>query len=770
MPTSDELVVQVTGAHGPKGAPDMSRPFDPVLSQQDVPCTAEAATCYFSGGYKCDYANGMWPVSSMHADHWYEMKPGSPAVCAHGNREFSFLASKRADTKKLVLMLQAGGICWDAKTCGDPQARQVSIDSLLDMVPNPGTGTVRELAPTVPRALSSAPVSPSGQSSFEAGLLDRDPSNYFAEWSAVVVPDCTGDLHLGNRSYSYDSGQTTCITAHHKGSVNTGEAIKWVQENFKDLSHILLVGSGLPKSHASGGPSAVIWASYLAEVYPHAVVRTVTDSSLVLNGPRAGDFLHDDPWGSVHARIPKWDTYPPDTTDPEGLLRVAPNGGFLAPPPEEWNLWEDSLTDLYRLMGRVMPKLGFTELTTAQDAVQKDFFVVTGGKPDGVDCCLDGCGCARAQPHGVRGGTLDWDKTLKVALLQRHERARNNYRFFMHHDENSAEHFLLMDSASYTSSSGSVKLKDWLQEFVESTITLVNELDSRTQRTMTKVETTLPGSVVCADCLSGVLGAVGPGQSATAPTLPEHHEKCLMSWGQGENFYKVAPKFDTDWMALWSLNGGDAPDVMQEFTQQGHAKRSTYRFAHEYHVRPGETMESIAERFGTTVENLLKLNQNLITHVHNPKRVQTGDVLCLAPHFHQTKDQMGLPICPSDRQTFGDGGGEGEGDDDISPEQLIDEVVMGGDAIASSAFCQESDTPYACNGETDGMHQGVDPACFEALERSLSDNMPPPSVRQACQSVDDAVNNDLSVDEIANMFPASCKIALFTHLGIPCPR
>ena len=138
--------MQVTGAHGPKGAPDMSRPFDPVLSQQDVPCTAEAATCYFSGGYKCDYGNGMRNVSSMQADLWYQMKPGSPAVCAHGNREFSFLASKRADTKKLVLMLQAGGICWDAKTCGDPQARQVSIDSLLDMVPNPGTGTVRELS------------------------------------------------------------------------------------------------------------------------------------------------------------------------------------------------------------------------------------------------------------------------------------------------------------------------------------------------------------------------------------------------------------------------------------------------------------------------------------------------------------------------------------------------------------------------------------------------------------------------------------------------
>lgn len=128
-----------------------------------------------------------------------------------------------------------------------------------------------------------------------------------------------------------------------------------------------------------------------------------------------------------------------------------------------------------------------------------------------------------------------------------------------------------------------------------------------------------------------------------------------MSWGNGENFYTVAAMYNTDWMALWSLNGGDAPDVAQMGTQ--------YRFAHEYHVRAGETMESIAERFGTTVEHLLHLNENLITNIHNPRRVMAGDVICLVPGFHHTMDQMGLPICPSDRQKIGetDNGGLGAG-------------------------------------------------------------------------------------------------------------
>ena len=260
---------------GADGAPT-SKAFDPVLSQQDVPCTAHSATCFSEGGYKCDYSSGMWGIDHMVQDQWYELKPGSPAVCAHGNREFSFLASRRDDRKKLVIMLGAGGVCWDAKTCGDPQARQVAIDALNDFVPHPGTGSLMELAPTVPRRLRDSPLSVSGRAKFEEGLLRRDPRNAFWEWSAVVVPDCTGDLHVGNRSYTYDEGKTSCITAHHKGSVNTGEAIKWVLENFKDLTHILLVGSAPSGSKATGSHGVVFWAPYISQMYPQAVVRTAS--------------------------------------------------------------------------------------------------------------------------------------------------------------------------------------------------------------------------------------------------------------------------------------------------------------------------------------------------------------------------------------------------------------------------------------------------------------------------------------------------------------
>lgn len=563
----------------------------------------------------------------MTKDKWYEMKPGSPAVCAHGNREFSFLATKRDDDKKLVIMLTAGGICWDAKTCGDPQARQVAIDALRDMVPKPGTGTSMELAPAVPRALRYSPLSDSGRATFEQGLLKRSASNLFGTWSAVVVPDCTGDLHVGNRSYTYDEGQTSCITAHHKGSVNTGEAMKWVIENFHNPTHIVLVGSGQPSSMATGGHGAIFWASYISEMYPNAIVRTVTDGSLGISGPRVQQMLHDDPWGTKGARIPNWDHYPLDETDPERLLRVAPNGGYLMPDPADWNVADDSLTDAYRLMVKVLPKLGFADLTTSEDSIQKQWFTVTGGHEH--DCCLDGCGCNRAQPHGVRGGRLDWTKTRKVAVLQRQVRAPNNYRSWIHDSDG---HFVLLHDSLFTSAD--TGLHAWMAAFAQSTITLENRLNAMTKRTETLVTTTLPASQSCDGCLDGILGAA------------DGTEQCRMTWGQGENFYTVADMFRTDWMALWSLNGGDAPDVAKVGTQ--------YRFAHEYHVRPGETLEAIAERFGISVAHLLHLNANLITHVHNARRVATGDVICLVPSFHHTMDQMGLPICPSDRQKIGE--------------------------------------------------------------------------------------------------------------------
>ena len=98
--------------------------------------------------------------------------------------------------------------------------------------------------------------------------------------------------------------------------------MKWVLKNFEKPSHILLVGTGQPESKATGGHAVLFWASYLAEMYPDTIVRTVVDSSLAVSGPRQRAMFHEDPWGSIDARIPNWDTYPLDTTDVEVCVCV----------------------------------------------------------------------------------------------------------------------------------------------------------------------------------------------------------------------------------------------------------------------------------------------------------------------------------------------------------------------------------------------------------------------------------------------------------------
>lgn len=54
-------------------------------------------------------------------------------------------------------------------------------------------------------------------------------------------------------------------------------------------------------------------------------------------------------------------------------------------------------------------------------------------------------------------------------------------------------------------------------------------------------------------------------------------------------------------------------------------------------------MESIAARFGTTVEALVELNYNIITHINNPFRLHHGDRICLVPNFATHK--VGPPPC-----------------------------------------------------------------------------------------------------------------------------
>jgi len=117
---------------------------------------------------------------------------------------------------------------------------------------------------------------------------------------------------------------------------------------------------------------------------------------------------------------------------------------------------------------------------------------------------------------------------------------------------------------------------------------------------------------------------------------PFIHARDWLTGGTGS----IAPRFRTTWLALWSLNAGATPDTVPE--------GRSFRFAHELHVAPGESLRDVAERMGTSVERLVATNYNRLTHIHNPQRPGQDAVICVVPLFQEAKDRMGEPICKKD--------------------------------------------------------------------------------------------------------------------------
>ena len=72
--------------------------------------------------------------------------------------------------------------------------------------------------------------------------------------------------------------------------------------------------------------------------------------------------------------------------------------------------------------------------------------------------------------------------------------------------------------------------------------------------------------------------------------------------------------------------------------QEGRA----FRFGHELHMAHGDRLLDLAERMGTSVEQLVATNYNRLTHIHNPDRPGRDAVICVVPSFRQSK----VPLPP----------------------------------------------------------------------------------------------------------------------------
>lgn len=196
--------------------------------------------------------------------------------CRQGKTQYSFYFKPGRESKLLVYM-DGGGACWNSETCvkgnlGDQPTYRQEI-----------TGN-------------------SNPEKF-GGVFDlKNLSNSYRDWSMVVIPYCTGDIHWGSKDQDYvdETGLVTgrpggTVTIHHRGFDNFLYVRDWMKRRMDDdVEKVLITGS------SAGGYGAAFAFPHLKQTFPRAKAYLMADGA---NGAITDDFLNvavrglDSSWG-----------------------------------------------------------------------------------------------------------------------------------------------------------------------------------------------------------------------------------------------------------------------------------------------------------------------------------------------------------------------------------------------------------------------------------------------------------------------------------------
>ncbi|QIW56379.1 LysM peptidoglycan-binding domain-containing protein [Pseudolactococcus raffinolactis] len=108
--------------------------------------------------------------------------------------------------------------------------------------------------------------------------------------------------------------------------------------------------------------------------------------------------------------------------------------------------------------------------------------------------------------------------------------------------------------------------------------------------------------------------------ASTAPSVLQSNTTHIVQYG--ETLSSIAVKYGTTWQELARINGLSNPDIIyqgQSVSVTGAQSVGTIGYCV---VEYGDTLSSIAEQFGTTVERLVSVNG-----ISNPNLIYTGQVL-----------------------------------------------------------------------------------------------------------------------------------------------
>lgn len=100
---------------------------------------------------------------------------------------------------------------------------------------------------------------------------------------------------------------------------------------------------------------------------------------------------------------------------------------------------------------------------------------------------------------------------------------------------------------------------------------------------------------------------------------------------RGDTLYRIANRFGTSVWALANLNGIHNPDRIYAgqtiCVRAGHGHHDGGHGWFRYTIRRGDTLFSIARRYGTSVGELARIN-----HIWNPDCIYAGQVILIPRH------------------------------------------------------------------------------------------------------------------------------------------